>query len=189
MTGRNRANDQAKSAANSAIETALAGQEQISSFFGENAAGFLEGAPQNVGEVLEGIIQLTGQAPSETMASYYDRFYRTMDDIKKTGNRQLKRDNPDDIISSRSAKAFRRDVDRELDQYTNRLAGATTLASSRLRETPALTEAAFTRTEKNPAFNTLRDQNFKEAVQNPWVDSKLSSDAVSSYKRMWTYNV
>jgi hypothetical protein len=176
--------------ANEAVEMALAGQQQVSDFFTAGMGEYIgEGAPGSVAEVIENIAGMTGQMPADAINSYYQRFGTTMSKISKDANKQLLRDNPKDIAASKTAKYFDKELTKSLDNYTTRLMDTSRTFSNRLRSLPAETEAAFTRTEKNPAFNTLRDENFKSAVQNPWVTSDISKSASDQYRRMWTYNV
>ena len=182
------ADSRAKSAANDAISSAEKGQKEVMNFFLENSGQFIGSAAPGLGEAQEGITGLLG-APGDAVNSYYGRYTNTMGQIGNTAYAQLKQDRPKDVINSKSSKAFTNYLNQELDDYTGRLVGSTEMASNRLRELPDIVAKTYSAIAKDPTYNPLLDKDLKQAIQNPWVNSNLSCDAVSAYKRAWTYNV
>ncbi len=182
------ADSRAKSAANDAISSAQEGQKEVMNFFLENSGQFLGSAAPGLGEAQEGITGLLG-APGESVNSYYSRYANTMGQIGNTAYAQLNQDRPKDVINSKSSKAFTNYLNNELDNYTSRLVGSTEMASNRLRELPDIAAKKYSEIAQDPTYNPLLDKNLKQAIQTPWVNSNLSSDALSAYKKAWTYNV
>lgn len=172
-------------AAQGAVETALAGQQDIMNYFAETSGQYLEDAAG----VVESIAMLTGRSPAEAVQLYEQRFDKGIKNINKEGKKRISRDRPKDIIRSKSTRAFDDYLNAAMNDYTDRMDRVSSRASQRLKEMPGLVMDTYSQAASNPAYNLLKDADMKSAIQNPWVNSELSKSATDAYRRAMTYNI
>jgi hydroxymethylpyrimidine pyrophosphatase-like HAD family hydrolase len=132
----------------------------------------------------EDLALATGTGPTEAKETYNQNFLNTIAAIGQQYSKQLAQYDPN-ILASKSAKRFAGELNKSMQDYTNRLNLMGQRGAAQMYQAMAQPISQFRQISEDPAFNNLTNATFMEFATNP---PTVRSD-VESMKNLYTYNV
>jgi len=174
-----------KSKAKSVIENAIASQADVTKQLQEQTGAYLEGGPQNYGEVIDAIANASGRSFPEYVKTAENRFFNTADTLATQGRQDLRNFKPG-LLDSGSSRKLTNYLTALGQDFASGVQQVGEAGRDRLFALPEQARVAFTESAQNPAFENIKNEQYMQLAKNP---PTIQNDAMNMYRSLFTYNV
>jgi hypothetical protein len=178
-------NEQFAARAKSVVDQAIKQQGLVTQGLQEQTGKYLEGGPQNYGEVIAAIGGASGRTFPQYVRNAESNFFGTADRLTRQGRRDLRNFKPR-LLASESTSQLTDYLSAVGQDFAKGVQGAGEAGRDRLFALPEQAQNAFTASALNPAFENLRNAEYVNFAKEP---PTVANDAMKMYRNIFTYNV
>jgi hypothetical protein len=178
-------NEQFAARAKSVVDQAIKQQGKVTKDLQAQTGKYLEGGPQNYGEVTAAIREASGRTFPQYVSNAESNFFGTADRLTREGRRDLRNFKPR-LLASESTSQLTDYLSAVGQDFARGVQDVGESGRDRLFALPEQAQKAFTASALNPAFENLRNAEYVNFAKEP---PTVANDAMKMYRNIFTYNV